>query len=34
LACDVTGGGGVTATDALLLLRFVTGQPVELSCPS
>jgi hypothetical protein len=32
--CDTTGGGGVTASDALLTLRAAVGLNVVLDCPS
>ena len=32
--CDVNADGHITATDALILLKFVVGTPVELVCPA
>ena len=32
--CDVNSAGGISATDALLILRAAVGQPVALTCPS
>jgi CSLREA domain-containing protein len=32
--CDVNNSAGVTATDALTLLRYAVGQPVTLDCPA
>lgn len=31
--CDVNDSGGITATDALLLVRYAVGQPLTLQCP-
>lgn len=31
--CDVDGSTSVSASDALILLRFAVGQPYETSCP-
>jgi hypothetical protein len=31
--CDVNDSGGITATDALLLVRYAVGQPLTLECP-
>ena len=32
--CDVDDSGAVTATDALILLQFAVGLPLQLSCPA
>lgn len=31
--CDVNDSGGITATDALLVVRYAVGQPLTLECP-
>lgn len=32
-SCDTNGNGTVTVVDALAILRFATGSPLELQCP-